>query len=142
MSIYSKPAKLAIHILRYIAEQNGEHLCTAHDLALESGVSEPTVAKVLQALAKEGILESRKGPGGGFRLALPPKKISLWWIIEALEGGPPLSGCIGGFKNCSDLDPCPLHDKWKRVKADLVRFLEGTSLQDVVTAARQIGQFA
>jgi Rrf2 family protein len=139
MAIYSKPAKLAIHILRYIADQNGEQLCTARDLAIESGVSEPTVAKVLQALAKDGILDSRKGPGGGFRMVHPASEISLWRIVTAIEGSPPLLDCVGGFEECSELNPCPLHEKWKVVKAELVSFLEETSLKDIVIAAHKTG---
>ncbi|MFQ5912928.1 MAG: RrF2 family transcriptional regulator [Nitrospinota bacterium] len=142
MPIYSKPARLAISILIHVADHEVEHFSTVREIASETGVSEPTVAKLLQVLAKEGILESRKGPGGGFRLAHSPADISLLRVVTAVEGGEPLTDCAGGLPNCSELNPCPLHEKWKGVKAELVRFLEGTSLYELLAAARRMGRLA
>lgn len=141
MAIYSKPAKLAVRILVQVAghEEEGQ-LCAVRDVAVETGVSEPTVAKILQMLAKDGVLESRKGPGGGFRLAKPAQEISLLRIVTAIEGGTPLADCAGGFEECSELNPCPLHPRWKSVKAAVIQFLEGTSLYDLLKAARRVRQ--
>ncbi|MFQ5692061.1 MAG: RrF2 family transcriptional regulator, partial [Nitrospinota bacterium] len=81
-----------------------------------------------------------KGPGGGFRLVSPPREITLWQIVTAVEGGEPLSDCVGGLEGCSEANPCALHSRWKGVKAQLVRFLEETTLHDIRVAARHVGQ--
>lgn len=135
MAIYSKPAKMAVRILTYIArtDENSTHL--VRDVAEATEVTEPTVAKILQALAKGGILESRKGPGGGFRLTTPADKVTLEQIVSAIEGGDHLAECVGGFKNCSEENPCPLHERWKEVKDVLEEFFQTTTLRDMAHAS-------
>ena len=140
MSFYSKPTKQAILILTHIADWRNERFYTVRDVSMMTGVSDPTATKVLQMLAKDGLVESRKGPGGGFRLALPPEEVKIFRVVTAMEGGEPFSDCIGGLENCSEANPCPLHEDWKKVKKPLIRFLEETSLLDILSAARRMGR--
>lgn len=135
MAIYSRSTRSAIRILTYMASESEPLL--VRDLARASGVSVPMTAKLLQALAREGILESRKGPGGGFRLAMDPQGVTLRRIIEAIEGKEPLSECVGGFEVCSSCNPCPLHHEWEPVKGKLLAFFEATTLQTVLHAGRE-----
>lgn len=136
LEIYSKPSKIAIYILSHIAEE-GETLYSARDVTNLTGIPGPTVSKLLHLLAKDGILGSRKGPGGGFRLALPPEGLTLGRIISAVEGEDRYSKCIWGFAECSDTKPCPLHQKWTVLQEQLETFLNATTLQDMVDALQQ-----
>ena len=137
MTIYSKPSKIAVRVLSYLASKEPDAVHAVREVAKETGVSEPTVAKTLQTLAKAGLLKSRKGPGGGFVLAAVPGDVSLARIVAAFEGNDFFPDCIGGLEECSDLAPCPLHEKWKSMKASLVEFLEDTSLKELVAVTRR-----
>jgi Rrf2 family protein len=120
-----------------MADLDGEKPCTVREVAAETGISEPTVAKILQILAKDGILRSRKGPGGGFRLGFPAGEITLYQIVSAVEGKELFDECLGGLPVCSESDPCPLHEKWKSAKQGLVLFLDATTLFDLVAVMRK-----
>ena len=79
MAIYSKSTQYAVNMLTHIAQSNDDQLCSVRDVSTATGISEPTVAKTLQLLVKEGLLDSRKGPGGGFHLIVAPELITDIW---------------------------------------------------------------
>lgn len=134
MAIYSKSTQYAVNMLAHIAHTGEETLNRVRDVSRATGISEPTVAKTLQVLVKEGILGSKKGPGGGFYLAVPPAQVTLGTILRAVEGKEPFSECVAGLQSCSEDNVCPLHDKWKIVKQELTNFLDSTTLQDMAAA--------
>lgn len=89
-------------------------------------------AKVLQQLTRSEILNSIKGPAGGFefdnkRLG----KIMLSQIVTAIDGNEIYRSCALGFKNCGTKKPCPLHHHIKKIRDDLQVMLEHTSLLDL-----------
>ena len=97
MSFYSRPTKMAVRILTHMAAEGGERIQTVRSVARATEVPEPSAAKILQSLARDGILESRKGPGGGFRLLQPPAQILLAHIVRAVESEDFMAECIGGY---------------------------------------------
>lgn len=134
MAIYSKSTQYAVSMLTQIARPGKEKVSSVRDVSSATGISEPTVAKTLQLLVREGLLESRKGPGGGFYLVVSPELLSLGRIVRAVEGKEPFSECVAGLQTCSEDNICPLHDKWKIVKEELINFLDSTTLQEMVLA--------
>ena len=68
------------------------------------------LAKILQKLTRKGILFSLKGPTGGFRLADEPEKITLFQIVEVIDGNTLVTSCIMGFPECSGKNPCAVHE--------------------------------
>lgn len=140
MSFYSKPTKMAVRILTHMAADGGRAIQTVRHVARATQVPEPSAAKILQSLAREGILESRKGPGGGFRLAQPSAQILLARIVRAVEGEDFTTECIGGFKKCTGNPECPLHSKWTQVKQQMQEFLETTSLEEMLHASQHAAE--
>ncbi len=106
-------------------------------MARATGISEPTVAKTLQVLAKKGILGSKKGPGGGFYLVVSPDLVTLGRILRAVEGRELFSDCIAGLGSCHDENVCPLHEKWMTVRQVLVDFMESTTLREMALAVKK-----
>jgi Rrf2 family protein len=90
----SKAAMLGIHALACMATGDVPDPVTASALAGRLAVSEAHLGKVLQRLAKQGLLYSRKGPVGGFTLARPAKSISLLQILEAIDGPSTRGHCV------------------------------------------------
>lgn len=95
------------------------------------------LSKILQELAKKGILTSAKGPGGGFQLNCSPSETSLYSLVEAVEGPAPEGVCLLGLSLCSDDTKCPMHDAWKDMQAAFRSCMEATSLMDIVEADRR-----
>ncbi len=138
MAIYSKSTQNAVSILTHIAQSGEEKLSTVRDVSMATGISEPTVAKTLQVLAKKGILGSKKGPGGGFYLVVSPDLVTLGRILGAVEGRELFSDCIAGLGSCNVENRSPLHEKWKVVKQELVDFMESTTLREMALAVKKV----
>jgi Rrf2 family protein len=134
MAIYSKSTQYAVNMLTHIAQVGEERFSTVRDVSMATGISEPTVAKTLQVLVKEGILGSKKGPGGGFYLAESPDVVTLGRILRAVEGRELFFDCLAGLGACDDENICPLHGKWKIVRQVLVDFMESTTLREMALA--------
>jgi len=101
-------------------------------VAREIGAPQNYLGKLLQALAHEGLLESQKGLGGGFRLARDARRISLFDVVEPIERISRWSGCVIGRPVCSDEHPCAIHDRWKKVRTAYLRLLSQTTIADLV----------
>ena len=101
-------------------------------IAQEIGAPQNYLGKLLKALAEEGLVESQKGLGGGFRLARNPQEISLLDVIEPIEHISRWSGCILGRPECSDGDPCAIHNRWKAVRDAYLRMLQRTTIAELV----------
>jgi Rrf2 family protein len=89
------------------------------------------LGKLLQTLAREGLVQSQKGLGGGFRLARDPRSISLFDVVEPIEQISRWSGCILGHPQCADDVPCAIHDRWKGVRNASLRLLQRTTIADL-----------
>jgi Rrf2 family protein len=119
----------------------GEHV-GANRVAGEIQAPPNYLGKLLQTLAREGVVFSQKGIGGGFRLARPAKDISLLEIIEPIEHIGRWSGCIIGRSECSDEHPCVVHERWKKVRTSYMSLLQGTTVADLVRSGEGILQLA
>ena len=92
------------------------------------------LAKTLQRLSREGILQSRKGPSGGFAFRLQPDKVDLLRIIRAIDGGIPcLERCALRHATCSGKHPCAMHERWKGVREFIRRYVKQTIAELVET---------
>jgi Rrf2 family iron-sulfur cluster assembly transcriptional regulator len=89
------------------------------------------LAKLLRILAREGLVESLKGPGGGFRLARDPRKIRLLDVVEPIEGVTRWNRCILRQRECSDEEPCAIHDRWKPLRDGYLALLAETTIADL-----------
>lgn len=129
MFAISEAASLALHAVTLLPARSGSARSTT-DLSGELGVSRDHLAKVLQRLAKEGLVESVRGPRGGYRLAEGAEATSLRNLYEAVEGPLETGGCLLGRPVCAG-DPCALaglvHDLPRRA----ARYLDATTLADL-----------
>jgi len=132
--IYSKPCEYAIRALAFLALSPREGASQGTVIAQGEGLPAPLLGKVLQQLARKGLLESRRGPGGGFRLARKPELITLRDVVAAVDGLDQFVECAVGLENCSDESTCPLHDTWKALRAQMMSYLETTTLADMAAA--------
>ena len=121
-------------ILRYLAGKRGKASARAEEIARSENIPAPVLGKILQELVRKGLLESRRGPGGGFRLARRAELITLRDVVAAIDGLDQFMECAVGLERCADDAPCPLHDTWKGLRTQMLTYLETTSLTAMARA--------
>jgi Rrf2 family iron-sulfur cluster assembly transcriptional regulator len=125
--IFSRPCEYAIRALFCLADAPVGAL-RADQIALAEDIPLPILSKVLQDLVRKGLLDSRRGPGGGFRLSRRPELILLRDVVAAIDGLDHFYLCVTGLPGCSDEAPCPLHEMWKQMRANLTNSFETITL--------------
>lgn len=131
----SKLADYAVVVLADMAERDGG-LLSAAVIAQHTGISEPTVAKVLKLLSREGVVQSARGAGGGYRLTCAADEIAVVDIIEAIEGPIALTACVDGAEpDCALGACCGVRGRWDTVNRALRSALEGVMLADMMRPA-------
>jgi len=127
--LFSNATGYALRALAALPEDGTFRL--AKDLAADLSLPGPYLAKILQGLVAADILVSVRGPKGGFRLTRAPEQITVGEVVAALEGPQALEGCIMGFPRCDADNPCPLHDAWSAVKAQVSSSMTEATIRDL-----------
>ena len=131
--MFSKACEYGIRAAIHIGHQSkkGERVSLKEVAkAIDSPVA--FTAKILQALAKDEIIISTKGPTGGYEI-LDKKnaKITLLQIVNAIDGDKIYNGCGLGLKQCNSSKPCPLHHQFAAIRGELKHMLNTTTIQDL-----------
>ncbi len=121
-----------IKALTALARASDGEFAGAASLAHSVGAPGNYLGKLLQSLARAGLVEGRKGLNGGFRLARPAEQISLYDIVEPIEHVSKWDGCFMTHKTCDRRRPCPVHQRWATVREAYTRFLQETSVRDLM----------
>jgi len=131
--IFSKACEYGIRASVYIAQQSlNQKRSSLKDISREIDSPEAFTAKILQLLVRNEIISSVQGSTGGFEVELKKaKKIKLLDIVIAIDGGVNDKTCVLGLKKCSETKPCPVHNKYKHIKKDLMAMIETTSLAEM-----------
>jgi Rrf2 family protein len=83
---FSRASLYALHALVFMGRQKDNHPVASHVIAHAEGIPERFLLKVLKPLVSAGVLQSIKGPNGGYRLTRPVRTISLLEVVEAVDG--------------------------------------------------------
>jgi len=86
---------------------------------------------LMTKMSKKGFIKSIQGREGGYVFAKNASKIYLSDVIDSVEGMDKYNGCLMGFENCSDENPCGLHNLYSPVRQNIVDFLSSTKIQDL-----------
>ncbi len=106
------------------------------DIARCTGVPRAYLAKILSALSREGLVQTRRGYRGGISLARSAEDISLLQIVEAVEGDQWLGHCPLGNEGCDVFTFCPTHDFWERIRREITEELRRIDLAALTAAKR------
>jgi FeS assembly SUF system regulator len=136
----SKLTDYAVVVLVRLADERpgccGGMVQTSPGIAAATGVPEPTVAKVLKALAGANLVVSHRGARGGYRLARPLEEISVADVISAVDGPIALTACVdGGAGGCDVQSMCAVRGRWDLVNEAIRTALVGITLADMRVAA-------
>lgn len=129
--MFSKTCEYAIRAVIFIA-QKSEHGVKIGIKEISTGINAPGhfIAKILQDLSRKGLVQSVKGPNGGFFLDEESKKNTLADIVRTIDGDKLFIGCGLGLSNCSEKKPCPLHDEFKIIRQQMHNMLQGSTVAE------------
>lgn len=128
-SLFHAPTRYALQALVRMPGDGTFRL--ARNLAAELDLPGPFLAKILQTLAHADILESYRGPTGGFRLTRSPEHITLREVVVAMEGPEPFEACLLGHAEGGDHCHCPIRPAWDVLQTLLTQTLAQTTLRDL-----------
>lgn len=94
---------------------------------------ESFTAKILQTLVRQGILKSQKGPSGGFYMTKDLSSLTLYEIVEAIDGTEIFNKCGLGLDKCDARNPCPLHVEFEKVRSSLKMMCENNTLESLTS---------
>jgi FeS assembly SUF system regulator len=121
----------AVVLLTQMARRPAE-LRSAQQIASEGSLPLPTVAKLLNALARDGIVASHRGAAGGYQLGRPAAAVSMADIVQALEGPIALTACVEGSPEACVVETlCPMAGNWNRVNQAIREALASVSLAEM-----------
>jgi Rrf2 family protein len=124
MAIFSKTCEYGIKAVLFIAH-TGVQGRKVGIKEIAAGIDSPEffLAKILQDLSRKGIINSAKGPTGGFYIDTDNLKRPISDIVEAIDGDGLFRGCALGLKQCSEINPCPLHEEFKAIRTRIYDML-------------------
>lgn len=102
------------------------------ELAAQTGLPKPTVAKVLKILSRKEVVTATRGATGGYALSRPATEIDARQLIEAIEGPIAIAECVGDTpRNCCYAGDCSLEKTWRRINGVICAALESLSVRDM-----------
>lgn len=131
--MFSKACEYGIRAVLYVTAQSlhGRRV-VLKDIATQIDSPEPFTAKILQQLARNRLILSAKGPNGGFSVSPEAmEQIKLKDIVLAIDGDGIITDCGLGLKKCDENSPCPIHFRFKPIRAEIVEMLETVTLKDL-----------
>ncbi|WPP51952.1 RrF2 family transcriptional regulator [Catalinimonas niigatensis] len=133
--MFSKACEYGIRATIYVAVQSLEDKRTSlKGIANEIGSPVAFTAKILQQLVRNKIMSSVMGPAGGFQIEKKKiDQITLSQIVDAIDGDSIYRGCGLGLKECNTAQPCPVHDKFARIRDELKYMLNNTTLFELAS---------
>lgn len=106
------------------------------ELSEATDIPAPTVAKVLKALTRQGVVVSLRGARGGYRLASEPTAIPIVRVIEALEGPIAVTECSDADATCEHEGSCGVRANWQRINRAVYEALATISLAEMTSPSR------
>lgn len=104
---------------------------SAHEIARTCGIPLPMLAKVLQKLARNGLLLSVYGANGGYRLARDPKTISALEVIRVIDGPTILTSCFTQSSACHHSRKCSVREPLRKIHHGILQLLESITISEM-----------
>jgi Rrf2 family protein len=138
-------AKYGLRAMVALARDHGKGPVLIADLATSETIPRKFLELILLDLKRKGILESKKGRGGGYNLSRPPSLISVGDVIRALDGPIALLPCVSqtAYKRCEecvDELTCGIRLVMKEVRDSTAAIFDGTTLEDLLKRSRQMAE--
>jgi Rrf2 family protein len=136
----SNSCRYGIRAVVYLASRrNGKNNIGIREISENLDLPAPFLAKILQQLAKQKILNSVKGPNGGFSLLKKPESLTMLDIVKIIDGDDLFKNCLIHDGSCAEIKrnrkACPVHDEYSAIRANIVRLFREKTVADLARAA-------
>lgn len=133
MFALSTKSDYGLLLLTLLAKEKKRGFVALSEIASESGLPHAFVSRIASQLSKGGILKSKEGVAGGYKLVKDPKNISIAQTIEILDGPWAPTKCTLDLKLCSYEKLCPMADNWRaHLKRKMWNILKSYTLKDLI----------
>ena len=126
----TKRADYGLMAIHYIAVQADHGSVSAKKIAEEFRIPPELLAKILQRLAKQGLIVSQNGPKGGYVLARRPTEISVGQVVRAIEGPLKIVSCYED-ESCPQIERCNIRRPVQKLQTAIVSMLDAMSLAEL-----------
>jgi Rrf2 family protein len=127
----SKKADYGLIAVKHLATHRKEDASSANEIAEEYGISVTLMAKVLQKLAKEGLVAAKHGSSGGYQLAKEPSQISALDVITAIDGPVLITSCVTSHGPCDATERCSVREPLRRVNESILNVLSTVTISQM-----------
>jgi Rrf2 family protein len=127
----SKKADYGLIAVKHLATHRNGHACSANEISEEYGISTTLMAKVLQKLARQGLVAATHGSSGGYQLAKEPGQISALDVISAIDGPVLITSCVTSHGNCDATDKCSVREPLRRVNESILHVLSAVTISQM-----------
>jgi len=129
--LFSKSCDYAVQAIIFLVSQSDRKPVLQKEISIALNIPNHFLGKILQRLKRHSLVNSRKGIDGGFSLAQDPNKITLYHIVQIIDGPDTLKHCILGFPGCDDDHPCPLHEEWGQARGLILKMLKTNTVAEI-----------
>jgi Rrf2 family protein len=127
----SKKADYGLIAVKHLALHRDQHACSASEISDEYGISATLMAKVLQRLARQGLVAAKHGSSGGYQLAKDPGRISALDVISAIDGPVLITSCVTSHGTCDATDRCSVREPLRRVNESILNVLSTVTISQM-----------
>jgi len=138
----TKKADYGLMAMKHLAEHAHEGACSAKDVAECYGIPPEALAKILQRLAKAGLLHSQHGINGGYTLARDSKEISAYEVIRAIDGPLFITSCITVRGECDQTQRCTIREPLRKVNESIEEVLRRIKIAEMIDTTEAAGSDA
>ena len=131
----SKKADYALIALKHLATHARDGSCSAADIAEAYEISAPLMAKVLQKLARGGLVTARHGSSGGYSLARDAREITALEAINAIDGPLSLTSCVTRHGDCVQMTTCTIKEPLRKVNNSILEMLGKVTISQMADEA-------
>ena len=127
----SKKADYGLIAVKHLATHGANGSCSAGGIAEAYGISAPLMAKILQRLAKQGLVTARHGSSGGYQLARDPSNITALEVIRAIDGPLFITSCVTHRGACEQTSTCTVREPLRRVNESILQVLSTVTISQM-----------
>jgi Rrf2 family protein len=127
----SKKADYGLMAMKHLAEHAHQGACSAKDVAEAYAIPPEALAKILQRLARAGLLHSQHGINGGYTLARPAHEISAYEVIRTIDGPLFITSCITVRGECDQTERCTIREPLRKVNQSIEEVLKKIRIADM-----------
>jgi Rrf2 family protein len=131
----TRAADYAVRVMIHLASLPPNERALLPELARATGSPGSFLSKVLQALGRAGLIDSRRGQSGGFEILDRGRRASMREVIEAIDGPIYINLCLISGASCERKSYCPAHPFWSKAQEAMLSVLNGAIVADLAAQA-------